>query len=139
MAAKDILHDHLKEALLQDGWTITHDPLAISTEDGIDIAIDLAAERIIAAQKSDEKIAVEVKSFMSLSIFYEFHTALGQFLNYREVLDEYEPIRILFLAVPLEAYQTLFQRKTIQRVLERYQVNLIVFDPETKRIVTWRK
>lgn len=139
MPAKDILHDNVKISLQRDGWTITHDPLSISTEDGLDVAIDLAAERLIAAEKSDEKIAVEVKSFMSLSVFYEFHTALGQFLNDREVLDEYEPDRTLFLAVPTEVFQTLFQRKTIQRVLERYQVHLIVFDPEERIVISWKK
>ena len=25
--AKDIYHDPVKEALIKDGWTITHDPL----------------------------------------------------------------------------------------------------------------
>ena len=45
----------VKISLQRDGWTITHDPLSISTEDGTDVAIDLAAERLIAAEKSDEK------------------------------------------------------------------------------------
>jgi len=139
MAAKDKLHNNAKNSLKKDGWTVTHDPLSIRTEDGIDIAIDLAAERLLAAEKGSEKIAIEIKSFMSLSVYYEFHTALGQFLNYREVLEEYEPERTLFLAVPDEVYQTLFQRKTIQRVLERYQVNLVVFDPKQEVIILWKK
>lgn len=139
MPAKDILHDNVKTALQRDGWIITHDPLSLTTEDGIDIAIDLAAERLIAAERSGEKIAIEVKSFISLSAYYEFHTALGQFLNYREVLDELEPERVLFLAIPDEVYQSLFQRKTIQKVLERYQVNLIVVDPEQEIVLLWQK
>ncbi len=44
--------------------------------------IDLGAERLIAAQKQDERIAVEIKSFIAPSAIYEFHTALGQSLNY---------------------------------------------------------
>jgi len=139
MAAKDIFHDTVRKALDKDGWTITHDMFHIKTEDGSEIVIDLAAERVIIAEKDSEKIAVEIKSFLSLSAFYEFHTALGQFLNYREVLDEYEPQRILYLAVPIETYTTLFRRKMIQRVLLRYDVRLIIFDPENEVIVSWQK
>nr|WP_304412185.1 element excision factor XisH family protein [Calothrix sp. PCC 7507] len=37
----------------------------------------------------------------------DFHTALEQFLNYQIALEENEPKRILYLAVPLDTYQTL--------------------------------
>ncbi|MEM1122330.1 MAG: element excision factor XisH family protein, partial [Bacteroidota bacterium] len=30
MAAKDIFHETVKEALVKDGWIITHDPLKIA-------------------------------------------------------------------------------------------------------------
>lgn len=139
MAAKDVFHETVRNALGKDGWTITHDMFHIKIDDGSEVIIDLAAERVIIAEKDSEKIAVEVKSFLSLSAFYEFHTALGQFLNYREVLDEYEPQRVLFLAVPVETYAILFQRKIIQRVLQRYNVRLIVFEPEDEEIVLWQK
>jgi len=138
MAAKDVFHDTVRNALGKDGWTITHDMFHIKIEDGTEVVIDLAAERVIIAEKDAEKIAVEIKSFLSLSPFYEFHAALGQFLNYREVLDEYEPQRLLFLAVPLETYTTLFRRKMIQRVLQRYSIRLIVFDPDDEVIVSWQ-
>jgi hypothetical protein len=56
MPAKDIYHETVKAALIKDGWTITDDPLnlKIGTRN---TAIDLGAE----------KIAVEVKSFISPS------------------------------------------------------------------------
>ena len=53
------------------------------------------------------------KSFLSPSAYYEFHAALGQFLNYREVLEEYEPSRLLYLAAPEEIYLTLKQRDLV--------------------------
>jgi Holliday junction resolvase-like predicted endonuclease len=84
--AKDIFHDTVKLALQKDGWTITHDPYRLRY--GIaDIYIDLAAEEAIAAEKAGRKIAVEVKSFVSSSTISKFHTALGQFLNYRIALE----------------------------------------------------
>ena len=66
----------------------------------IDVYIDLAAERLIAAEKGNERIAIEVKSFLGPSLVADFHTALGQFLNYRLILDGKDPDRVLYLAVP---------------------------------------
>jgi hypothetical protein len=63
---RDILHDAVRTALERDGWTITHDPLYLRISD-VDLPIDLAAERIIAAEKTGQKIAVEVKSFLRAS------------------------------------------------------------------------
>ncbi|HEY9802629.1 MAG TPA: element excision factor XisH family protein [Leptolyngbyaceae cyanobacterium] len=77
MAAKDVFHQVVKSALLKDGWTITDDPLSLQL-DSDQVFIDLGAERLIAAQRDNEKIAVEIKSFLAPSSLSEFHTALGQ-------------------------------------------------------------
>ena len=72
--AKDIFHETVKIALQKDGWLITHDPYQLRY--GIaDVYIDLAAEPAIAAEKKGNKIAVEIKSFVSGSAISEFHTA----------------------------------------------------------------
>lgn len=98
MSAKDKFHDIVKLDLQKDSWTITDDPLRI--EWGlIELYIDLGAEKIIAAEREGQKIAVEVKSFLGQSTISEFHTALGQFINYRFALSQEQPERILYLAV----------------------------------------
>jgi len=61
MPARDIYHDHVKAALVKDGWTITDDPLKLSFGRK-NIYVDLGAERLIAAAKGGQKIAVEIKS-----------------------------------------------------------------------------
>lgn len=66
MSAKDIFHNAVRSALAKDGWTITHDPLSIKVDE-IEFYIDLGAERILAAQKAGQKIAVEIKSFLGSS------------------------------------------------------------------------
>lgn len=71
MAAKDLFHDAVKQALLKEDWRITADPLKIKIE-GVKLEIDLAAEKIIAAQKAERKIAVEIKSFVSASAITDF-------------------------------------------------------------------
>ena len=77
--ARDLFHNVVKEALITDGWTITHDPFPIAYGD-VQMQIDLGAERLLAAQRGSEKIAVEVKSFTNPSAISEFHTAVGHLL-----------------------------------------------------------
>ena len=137
MSAKDLVHNAVKSALQKDGWIITHDPLYIDLADG-QLQIDLGAERLIAARRDNELIAVEVKSFVAASAVSEFHTALGQFLNYRVALKLKEPIRILYLAIPVAVYEDFFSRQLPQLSVEEYQLKLLVFDPETEEIVQWR-
>ncbi|HBE16462.1 MAG TPA: hypothetical protein DEG17_24720 [Cyanobacteria bacterium UBA11149] len=71
------------------------------------------------------------------SALADFHTALGQFLNYRLVLEEIEPERILYLAVPNSAYQSFFQRELPKASVKRHQVKIIVYDPVKEEICKW--
>ena len=66
---------------------------------------------------------------MSDSAIFDFHLALGQFLNYCLVLEAIEPERILYLAVPIFAYQSFFYRDLPQAAIKKYQIKLIVYDP----------
>ena len=66
MSAKDIFHDAVKRALEKDGWIITHDPLFLSFG-GVDMYVDLGAERILAADRGDEK-KLPSKSKASLAL-----------------------------------------------------------------------
>jgi glucose-6-phosphate 1-dehydrogenase len=136
MSARDLFHEAVKNALIKEKWVITHDPLEIEFEE-ITLKIGLGAERLIAAEKADEKIAVEIKSFASNSAVSDFHTALGQFLNYQIVLEENEPERILYLAVPVDTYQTFFQTRLAKIAVQRHQINVIVYDPIMEVIVQW--
>ncbi len=60
--AKDLVYQAAKNALIKDNWLITHDPYTISFG-GVNMAVDLGAEKLIAATKDHQKIAVEIKSF----------------------------------------------------------------------------
>lgn len=137
--AKDVFHQQVKKALIKDGWNITHDPLTIRISEAVKLQIDLAAESAIAAERDSEKIAVEIKSFVGDSDISAFHTALGQYLNYCQALEEQEPDRLVYLAIPVETYQDFFQLPFIQRALRRYQVKLIIYDPRLEEIKQWIK
>jgi len=136
--ARDLFHQVVKDALTKDGWNITHDPFPVDYGD-VQMQIDLGAERLLAATKDAEKIAVEIKSFVNPSSISEFHTAVGQYLNYRRALRAQEPSRVLYLAVPSQTYHEFFRLRFIQEGVEEYQIYLLVYDVEERSIVKWTK
>jgi XisH protein len=136
MPAKDTFHDIVRTALQQEGWTITHDPYHIDLG-FVDFYIDLGAERLIGATRDGEKIAVEIKTFLGASTISEFHTAIGQFINYRIALEEEDADRLLYLAVPLDIYKRFFKYTFIQTVIRRNQIPLLVYDIEKQEVAQW--
>ena len=135
--AKDLYHKKVRLALEKEGWAITDDPLHIDLEETF-IEIDLAAEMLFAAEREGKKIAVEVKSFLGKSIISEFHTVIGQFADYRDALEESEPDRVLYLALPENIYlHPIFQGRFIQKRLKKENVNLILFNVENKDTIQW--
>lgn len=137
MSAKDRFHDVVKRALQKENWQITHDPLSLQVDEIMLMYIDLGAEKIIAAEKKGQKIAVEIKSFLGTSTLSQFHTALGQYINYRYALQKKQSERVLYLAVPKNTYNIFFQRPFIQSVIQNTHVNLLVFDVEKEEIIQW--
>jgi hypothetical protein len=134
--AKDKFHNAVKNALIKEGWTITDDPLLLQFG-GVDLYVDLGAEKMIVAQKDNQKIAVEIKSFLSDSTIYDFHQALGQILNYRLILRRKEPERILYLAVPLDIYESFFKLEFTQTAIADYQLKIIVYNIDQETINQW--
>jgi hypothetical protein len=137
MSRKDTFHDIVRRALEKDGWTITHDPLLLRYELG-NLYIDLGAEKVLAAERAGQKIAVEVKSFLQNSAVSEFYTALGQFISYRILLAEQYPDYVLYLAVPLDAYTSFFATHLAQGIIQSQQLKLIVYKPEQEVIDQWQ-
>ncbi len=137
MAAHDIYHKSVKIALEKNGWTITHDPFTFKV--GVrQLLIDLGAQKLIAAKKDDQLIAIEIKSFLAPSPLSEFHTALGQFLNYRSALKRFEPKRVLYLAIPTDIYLTFFTEELTQMSIQDYEIRIVVFNPDEEVILEWK-
>ena len=136
MPARDRYHDHVKSALLKEGWTITHDPLRLHW--GLkDMYVDLGAEQLLAAEKGTRKIAVEIKSFVGLSEMDDLEKAIGQYVVYHDVLLQVEPERDLYLAINEETFVNLFEEPIGKLLLDNRRVRLLVFDPQTEVIRQW--
>ncbi|MBD2491066.1 XisH family protein [Aulosira sp. FACHB-615] len=136
MPAKDIYHDCVKNALIKDGWQITHDPLSLKIGKK-DIFIDLAAEKLLAAEKQGKKIAVEIKSFVGMSEVEDLKNALGQYILYEKILQRLESERILYLAIRDTVFNKIFAEEIGKILLEDNTVKLIVFDSQVEAITTW--
>ena len=136
MPAKDIYHDCVKNALIKDSWTITHDPLILKC--GLkDLYVDLGAQQLLAAEKNKQKIAVEIKSFVSPSEIEDLKNALGQFILYHDILTRIEPDRLLYLAIREAVFTDLFEEPIGRILLENQRLRLIVFDPQAEEIMKW--
>ena len=138
MPARDIYHDKVKNALIKDGWTITHDPLRLSWG-GRDMYVGLGAERLLAAEKAGQRIAVEVKSFVGASEMDDLEKAIGQFVLYQAVLAEREPDRLLFLAVPQFVLRDVFEQPLGELLFQKNLVHVMGFDPDMEVILRWKR
>ncbi len=136
MPARDKYHDAVRNALIKDGWTITHDPFYL-LYGGSKLYVDLGAEKLVAAEKEGRKIAVEVKGFGGPSEMAELEQAVGQLTLYRVVLAQREPECTLYLAVPEEVVKDVFQEPLGQLLIEQGIARIIGFDPVEEEIVQW--
>jgi hypothetical protein len=137
MPARDLYHDAVVRALIADGWEITHDPLTLSFG-GRDLFVDLGATHVtIGAARIGERIAVEIKSFVSPSPMRDLEDAVGQYVVYRSILSQTDPERKLLLAVPQRAFEGIFTERLGQLIVSSETMRLLVFDESIERIVRW--
>jgi hypothetical protein len=92
---------------------------------------------LLGAEKEGRYIAVEIKSFTGSSQLNDFHTAVGQFVNYRLVLAESQPERVLYLALPEDVFLSLLDTTFGRLAKEKHQLKLIIFDEVEGKITRW--
>ncbi|MFB2875530.1 XisH family protein [Floridanema aerugineum] len=136
MPAKDLYHDIVRRSLEKDGWIITDDPLKLKI--GLrELFVDLGAKQLLAAQKEEYKIAVEIKSFIGLSPVADLENALGQFTLYSDILEELDPDRVLYLAVRQEIFDGIFEEAIGKILLKKGRLRLLVFHAKKEEIIQW--
>jgi hypothetical protein len=99
----------------------------------------VGAEKLIAAQKGTDKIAVEIKSFIGASDLEDLYQAIGQFILYRQALRKVDPMRTLFLAIDVGAFKRMFDDPEGESLRVEEGINLLVFDKGTEEIVLWKR
>jgi hypothetical protein len=137
MSALDRFHEVVRNALVKDGWIITHDPLTVTVNEDR-VFIDLGAERLLAATRGSQKIAVEIKTFIGSSRIADLEGAVGQYIVYRMALRRVDPERLLYLAVPQPILANLFQNRELWRAfLVDEGGKIFGYDVDNEEIVQW--
>ncbi|MBI5914886.1 MAG: fatty-acid oxidation protein subunit alpha [Bacteroidetes bacterium] len=136
--ARDKFHYEFRHALESEGWTVTDDPLYLKIGK-ILVHIDLGAERLIAAERQGEKIAIEIKTFGNASFITALYEAVGKYIVYRKALELLQPERSLYLAIPVDTYLEFHKETVVKDVFEEQVFKIVLYDPDTEKIVSWIK
>jgi hypothetical protein len=71
------------------------------------------------------------------SVVNEFHTVLGQYLDYHSGIEEQEPDRMMYVAIPDKAWERILKLPFLLRMLVKYHVNTAIFDTAETKINQW--
>ena len=137
MPARNIYHDAVVQALVADGWTVTHDPLTVSFG-GKDLFVDLAAERVTIAAES-AGIRLRSKSRVS-RVHRRVATCKKRWGNttfIERCWQKRNRWRVLYLAVPRRIRDSLLAEPFGQLIVSRLRLRLLVFDEQKQRVVQW--
>ena len=137
--ARDLFHNIVKKALIKDGRTITHDPFTLHSRKEGGLSTDIGAEKVILAENGLTKIAVEVKSFIHMSILHEFLKASGQYMSYSKIIRKNEPIRLLYVAMPTFVYYRLIKYDWVVEVMTDLNMKVILYSSEKEIIEEWKE
>jgi hypothetical protein len=137
--AKDLYHEAVRKALEADGWTITDDPYYLKAKPH-KLRVDLGAEKIIAAERGIDKIAVEIKTFAKDSFIYEFYEVSGQYQFYEEFLTEQDNERVLYLAISEVIYRARFlPDESVMRMCNKIGIKFIIVNISSQIIKEWKR
>jgi XisH protein len=101
------------------------------------VKIDLGAEKLLGAQRGEENTTIEIKSFLRDSAVYDFYGALGQFRFYYHALRQFEPDRVLYLAVSKDVFDDFFEEPFVMEVVDLEDVKMLIFSVKEERIIKW--
>jgi XisH protein len=134
--ARDKIHKLVRRALEKDGWIITEDPFYVESG-GIEIEVNLAAEKFIVAEKGTLKIIVEIKALGKRSLLYDFHGAIGPYIDYRGAINDENIDRKLYLAIPESVFIQMTAKPFYERRLIENNVSLIIIDITNEIVTQW--
>jgi len=63
--------------------------------------------------------------------------AVGQFVVYRTLLEETAPERELYLAIGSKTYESFFVRPSVQLVLKKNDIKLLVVNLSAEEVREW--
>ncbi|MFM6003304.1 MAG: element excision factor XisH family protein, partial [Sphaerospermopsis kisseleviana] len=67
----------------------------------------------------------------------ELEKALGQYILYRNILEEKEPERLLYLAITKSTFNDIFSEPIGDLVIHKNQIKLMIVDAKKEIIIKW--
>ncbi|MFK7950437.1 MAG: element excision factor XisH family protein [Saprospiraceae bacterium] len=138
MAQRDKIHEAVVVALEKAGWFVTDDPLIVQSA-GTTFKMDLGAEKFVLATKDTEQIAIEIKSLTKISLIYDFYEIFGQYIFYRDALNDENINRTLHLAISNISWKRIQKKPFLLKRIAQYDINILVIDKNAQIILEWIK
>jgi hypothetical protein len=133
MPAFDHCHSQIVRALEKDGWAVQPRSPRLIVKERL-VIIDIQAARV---EDASSVLLVEVKCFPDQKSTSDLYIAFGQYILYRALLAELELGIPLYLAVPEDVYQKVFD-DVVLRAVKDNAVSLIIVDLEQEMISQWQ-
>lgn len=131
----DTCHHQVVSALQKDGWLIDAEQVVISTEKRQGF-VDVRAAREVNGTRQ-QVMFVEVKCFPDRnSTTQELYIAIGQYIIYRAIMVESETVIPLYLAVPDEVFEAVFD-SSVRWSIRESQIKLVIVDLDGEVIKKW--
>jgi hypothetical protein len=131
----DICHQQVVSALQKDGWLIDAEQVVISTEKRQGF-VDVRAAREVNGTRQ-QVMLVEVKCFPDRnSTTQELYIAIGQYIIYRAIMVESETVIPLYLAVPDEVFEAVFD-SSVRWAVRDSQIKLVIVVLDREVITEW--
>ncbi|MEZ4662352.1 MAG: element excision factor XisH family protein [Caldilineaceae bacterium] len=80
---------------------------------------------------------MEIKELRGQSVIVELEQAIGQYVLYRLLLNQVDPERHVYLAIPDKAYRELFTEPIGELVINDLPLQLLVVDIEQCEVKKW--
>jgi hypothetical protein len=126
MPVLDSCHHQVVNALKKAEWTVAPNPFKLQTMT-CTVYVDISAQKASnGAYRSSLVLLAEVKCFTERTNL-ELFIAFGQYQLYRAILAERADFRPIYLAVPSDAYNEVFDNPAL-RVVRESQIKLILVD-----------
>ena len=136
MPIRDSIHEPVKQAFIKDGWEITYDPYVISYGERF-LFVDLGASSMIGIRQGTKDIAIEIKEFRGQSQIADLEQAIGQYSLYRLLLNQVDPEREVYLAIPEETYNDIFSEPIGKLAIAQLSLKLVIVNLAKQEISQW--
>ena len=136
MPIRDSIHEPVKQAFIKDGWEITYDPYVISYGERF-LFVDLGASSMIGIRQGTKDIAIEIKEFRGQSQIADLEKAIGQYTLYRLLLNQVDPEREVYLAIPEETYNDIFSEPIGKLAIAQLSLKLVIVNLAKQEISQW--